>query len=137
MVDDYHKMLKEKKTNSVSVHNEKHADFQKVKKKRKVLVVDEVLTENEIKIRNLKPKKVMSILHKRDNEKELVALIKFHDQMEHAFVHASWANKYCPQMVIKFYESRIYWRDKEYVFIRHSIAFNIYRKIIDILTIDT
>lgn len=63
---------------------------------------------------NLVPKKVLNIFHVKDNEKSLVAEILFEKGEESfdACVFIEWAKNNCPQLVIKYYESRIQWLSK-------------------------
>lgn len=81
------------------------------KTSRKV-AMNGLLQDKMVNEYGLEPEKVLSINHFNENEMELVALIKFKNCNEPKFVRASWANRNCAQLVIKFYESRIFWREK-------------------------
>ncbi|XP_055313216.1 chromobox protein homolog 3-like [Sitodiplosis mosellana] len=85
----------------------------KRKSSKKTLDPDDLLTATTIKDRNLVPEKVLNIFHVRNDEKDLVAFIRFKNTKQPEFVQASWAHENCPQLVIQFYESRIFWRDKK------------------------
>lgn len=53
------------------------------------------------------PEKVLNILQ---NERgDLITLVKFKARPEARFVPSEWANFRCPELVIEFYENRIYW----------------------------
>lgn len=81
------------------------------KTSRKV-VINGLLQVQMVNECGLEPEKVISINRLSENGMELVALIKFKNCNEPKFVRASWANRHCAQLVIKFYESRIFWREK-------------------------
>lgn len=70
------------------------------------------LSGKEIVKNRLIPEKVLNIFHVKNDEKSLIAHIQFKNRSEPAYVSAPWANRHCPQMVIKFYESRIYWQQQ-------------------------
>lgn len=70
------------------------------------------LCKGDIDAMKLVPERVLNIFHVRDDEKNLIVRIQFKNRSEPAHVSASWANENCPQLVIKFYESRIYWLQK-------------------------
>lgn len=111
LIDDYHDSLRKQSKNSVS--EKMISEYNETPRlKRRHLMVDDLLSPNEIEARNLVPKKVLNIFHMLNNEKELVVLVQFNNNVSREFVSAEWANKHCPQLVIEFYESRIYWRDK-------------------------
>lgn len=79
--------------------------------------MDESFIECELSttLANLVPKKVLNITHVEDDENNLVAEILFDGVNNPLYVYAEWANRNCPQLVIKFYESRVYWEKKSYV----------------------
>lgn len=112
LLEDYHKSIRAASTPNVSARIKDDAPNTSKQKPKKFLVADDLLMPNRIKERNLVPEKVLNIFHVRDNEKDLVAYIRFKNQKEAQFVQASWAHKHCPQLVIEFYESRIFWRDR-------------------------
>lgn len=112
LLEDYHKSIR---ATSISKELGRIRDDVPNQKPKKFLEADDLLTPANIKERNLVPHKVLNIFHVRDNEKDLVAYIRFKGLKEPQFVHASWAHKNCPQLVIKFYESRIFWRDRMWV----------------------
>lgn len=70
------------------------------------------ISEKDILKNRLIPEKVLNIFHTKGDEKSLIAQIQFRNRSEPAYVSSSWANKHCAQMVIKFYESRIYWQQQ-------------------------
>lgn len=72
---------------------------------------DYLLGKDIVKNR-LIPEKVLNIFHVKNDEQSLVAHIRFRNRPEPAYVSAPWANKHCAQLVIKFYESRIYWQQQ-------------------------
>lgn len=53
------------------------------------------------------PEKVLNIY--QNDKGELITLIKFKGRPKASFVPAEWANVHCPELVIAFYENRIYW----------------------------
>lgn len=90
--------------------NEKENDRNDGQKRNYLLTCD-LLLEEYINAENYEPKKVLNIYHLKDDEKSLVALLQFKNK-KNGFVRAAWANKHCPELVINFYENRIYWRNK-------------------------
>lgn len=76
------------------------------------IVHGEFLSDEYIRENNLVPRKVLNISHIKNEEKNLVALIRFDGEDDPAFVFAEWANEHCPQLVITYYESRIRWEKK-------------------------
>lgn len=94
----------------VVLQHEKYSP--KVKRSRDYLLLSDLLPEDIIAANGYEPEKILNIFHMRDNEKELVAVVQFKNRKDFAFVHAAWANDNCPELVIEFYESRIYWRQQ-------------------------
>lgn len=94
---------------------------------RNYLLKSHLSSDEEVK--GWEPEKVLGINHLIDNEKFLVAKIKFKNNPEIKFVPASWVNVHCPQLVIALYESRISWRDKRLVvkFVAHHFFGYMYR----------
>lgn len=72
----------------------------------------EFISEDYIDAQKLVPKKVLNIAHIKDNEKSLVVQILFEGLSKPVFVYAPWANQHCPQLVIAYYEKRIFWEKK-------------------------
>lgn len=87
--------------------NDAMADFVE-KETENTFMQGEFLSEED----NSLPIKVLNITHIKGEEEKLVAHILFEGSDEPAFVYAEWANKYCPQLVIAYYESRIHWEKK-------------------------
>lgn len=81
--------------------------------KRNFLLKGDISSDEDIA--DLEPEKVLNINHLLQDEKLLVAKVKFRNSPAIKFVHATWVNKHYPQLVIAFYESRISWRDKKLV----------------------
>lgn len=79
--------------------------------KRNYLLSSDLLPEDYINKNNYEPTKVLNIYHLQDDKKCLVALLQFKNR-NNGFVRAEWANKRCPDLMIKFYENRIFWRQK-------------------------
>lgn len=76
------------------------------------LIRGELLSEDFIEENHLTVEKVLNIYHVRNEEKNLVAKVQFKDTINPGYVRALWANEHYPQLVIEFYEKRIYWEDK-------------------------
>ena len=115
LLDDYHKSIRAASISKELTRIKDDSPNPAKQKPKKFLEADDLLTPTSIKERNLVPDKVLNIFHVRDNEKDLVAYIRFKNLKDAQFVDASWAHKNCPQLVIKFYESRIFWRDRMWV----------------------
>lgn len=124
MINEYHNSLKKKfgtknsvKKEAINVKQEIQDDDATSSKtksnKRTYLLPGDLLTAAEIEENQWVPKKVVNIYHMMKNENDLVALMQFKNQNSLHFVKASWANEHCPQLVIKFYETRISWREKQ------------------------
>ncbi|XP_031621378.1 chromobox protein homolog 3-like [Contarinia nasturtii] len=113
MIDNYHDSLEpDPPIDPIKMKKEIDDDETTNKKSRSYLKPTDLLPEKKITERNLVAEKVINIHHMLQNEKDLVALIQFKNKKGLHYVKASWANKHCPKLVIKFYESRICWRDK-------------------------
>lgn len=78
----------------------------------KTIVYGEFLSDLDIQEQNLLPEKVLNVTHIKGEEKNLVTLIQFDGAKDPVYVCSKWANKHCPQLVIKYYESRIRWESK-------------------------
>lgn len=76
------------------------------------LIRGELLTDQFIDENKLEVEKVLNIYHMRDDETNLVAMVQFKEIVGTGYVRALWANEHCPQLVIEFYEQRIFWEDK-------------------------
>lgn len=63
------------------------------------------------------PEKVLNIY--QDENGELICLLAFKGQSHPTYVPAEWANVTCPELVIKFYEGRIYWSLDDNKLIKH------------------
>lgn len=79
---------------------------------RTYIKASDMLSGQDIEKSGLKPQKIHNIFHIHGNEKILVAVMQFSNRTDLAFVRTTWANVHCPQLVIQFYESRIFWREK-------------------------
>lgn len=80
----------------------------------RIVIKHEFLSASFIEDAKLLAKKVLNITHVKGEEKNLVAEILFDgaNAQVQSHVHADWANINCPQLVIEFYESRIFWQLK-------------------------
>lgn len=108
IIDEYHDMK-----NAIEMEND---DLRKKRRKFSAPRLA-ILSGEDIKANKLVPIKVLNIHHQMGDEKSLIALIQFSsdedDKKETGYVPAGWANEHCSAMVIKFYESRIFWKNKQ------------------------
>lgn len=70
--------------------------------------LEDIKTPDEMN-KKPKPERVVNI-RQLENRKELVCLVKYDNSNKLDYVPQQWANENCPELVIAFYESRIYWR---------------------------
>lgn len=61
---------------------------------------------------NLKVEKVMDMRIVDDNQREKIALIKWEGKPEPEYVPAKWCCVHYPQLIIQFYESRLFFKSK-------------------------
>lgn len=99
---------KKKRQSKENQNNTSVADFLN-KEPNDMMMNCEFFSEKYIEEEKLVPKKVLNITHVKDDEKNLVVQIRFEGASEPAFVYAKWANEHCPQLVIAYYEKRIFW----------------------------
>lgn len=114
---DYHRSKGHRRSSLEGIDSTGHeeniqAKSNASKSTKKLFLKRDFYSNEDIEASQLSPKKVLNIFHMVRSEKDLVAQIKFEHLDEPKFVHASWANQHCPQLVIQFYESRIFWRER-------------------------
>lgn len=77
-------------------------------------IVNDLLPNEEMQDPEKKtPEKIVNIHQLTDNEEDLYAIVKWKDTNCMEYVPIQWARINCPDLVIAFYETRLYFREMD------------------------